>query len=44
MIKTLHAILTDSKKRSTQQVKKSLIENNSAGTPWFGKNIVKTDS
>lgn len=44
MIETLHAILTNSKMRPTAQVKVALIENSSAGTPWFGKNIVKTNS
>lgn len=44
MIETLHGILTNSKMRSTRRVKAALIENNSAGTPWFGKNIVKTNS
>lgn len=44
MIKALHAILTNSKNRSTEQVKVVLAENISAGTPWFGKDIVKINS
>jgi hypothetical protein len=44
MIETLHAILTNSKMRSAPKVKKTLVINSSAGTPWFGKNVVKTNS
>jgi hypothetical protein len=43
MIETLHAILTNSKIRSVQEVKVVLIENNRAGTPWFGKDIAKAN-
>jgi len=44
MIETLHAILTNEKERPVQQVKAALIKNTNAGTPWFGKDVAKTNS